>query len=69
MNKDILEGKWEQMKGKVKQEWGKLTDDDVTKMKGKAEELAGKLQERYGYSKEKAQEEIKGFLNREVKVD
>ena len=59
MNEDIMKGKWKQMKGKVKEQWGKLTDDDVDMIDGKAEQLVGRLQERYGYSKEKAEEEAK----------
>ncbi len=63
MNKDILEGKWEQLKGKVKSKWGKLTDDDMQRIAGNQEILNGILQERYGYAKEEAEKEIKGFLD------
>ena len=49
--KDILFGKWHELKGQARQKWGKLTDDDFTRMSGKTEELAGVLQQRYGYSK------------------
>ena len=59
---DILQGKWHELKGQVKQQWGKLTDDDMTKLSGKQEELAGALQKRYGYSKEKAEQEINNWL-------
>lgn len=62
MNKDILEGKWMQMKGKVKQQWGKLTDDELDKMSGRYDELAGIIQERYGYSREEAANELDMFL-------
>jgi uncharacterized protein YjbJ (UPF0337 family) len=55
MNSDQLEGKWKQLKGSVKQEWGKLTDDDLNYINGKKDILIGKLQERYGYAKEDAQ--------------
>ena len=58
MNDDILAGKWKQVKGNVRQWWGKLTDDDVNRMTGKTDELAGKLQERYGWTRERANEEI-----------
>lgn len=54
MNSDIFEGKWKQLKGKVKTQWGKLTDDDIEVAGGHSQYLAGKLQERYGISKEKA---------------
>jgi uncharacterized protein YjbJ (UPF0337 family) len=57
MNSDVIEGKWKQLKGSVKQRWGKLTDDDLTTMTGKRDELIGKLQERYGITKEEAQKE------------
>jgi uncharacterized protein YjbJ (UPF0337 family) len=57
MNSDQFEGKWKQLKGSVKQRWGKLTDDDVTSLSGKRDELVGKLQERYGITKEQAQRE------------
>ncbi|HEY8070704.1 MAG TPA: CsbD family protein, partial [Methylocystis sp.] len=51
MNWDFVQGNWKQVSGKVKQQWGKLTDDDLAKIAGKREELEGKLQERYGLSK------------------
>lgn len=57
MNSDQFEGKWKQLKGGVKQRWGKLTDDDVTALSGKKDELIGKLQERYGITREQAQRE------------
>lgn len=63
MNWDQVEGKWEQMKGAVKQKWGKLTDDDLTKIQGKSEQLSGKLQERYGYNKEQAEKEMSSFVS------
>ncbi len=58
MNKDILEGKWKQMRGEAKAWWGKLTDDDLDRAAGKFEVLAGILQEKYGYSRQRATEEI-----------
>jgi uncharacterized protein YjbJ (UPF0337 family) len=54
MNTDTVQGKWKQMKGALKQRWGKLTDDDLTTLSGKKDELIGKLQERYGYTREQA---------------
>jgi uncharacterized protein YjbJ (UPF0337 family) len=48
MNRDTLKGQWTQIKGKVREQWGKLTDDDLDQMQGNAEQLIGKLQERYG---------------------
>ncbi len=58
MNQDIVEGKWKQMRGEAKAWWGKLTDDDLDRAAGKFEVLAGLLQEKYGYSREKAANEI-----------
>ena len=58
MNKDIVEGKWKQMRGEVKAWWGKLTDDDLDRAAGKFEVLAGILQKKYGYTREAAAEEI-----------
>jgi uncharacterized protein YjbJ (UPF0337 family) len=63
MNWDQIEGNWEQLKGKAKQTWGKLTDDDLMVIKGREKQLAGKLQERYGYAKERTDDEIKRFMN------
>ena len=55
MNWDLLEGKWKQLKGSAKQQWAKLTDDDLTYISGKKDELIGKIQERYGISRDEAQ--------------
>jgi uncharacterized protein YjbJ (UPF0337 family) len=58
MNKDIVEGKWKQVRGEAKSWWGKLTDDDLDQAAGKFDILAGMLQEKYGYTRERAAEEI-----------
>ena len=58
MNKDIVEGKWKQMRGEAKSWWGKLTDDDLDRAAGKFDVLAGLLQEKYGYTRERAADEI-----------
>jgi uncharacterized protein YjbJ (UPF0337 family) len=58
MNWDRIEGNWKQFSGKVRQKWGKLTDDDLTVVNGKREQLEGKIQERYGYNKEQAKKEL-----------
>lgn len=63
MNWDTIEGNWLQVKGTVKEKWGKLTDDDITVIAGKRDLLAGKLQERYGYAKDQAHKELDEFLN------
>ena len=60
--KDILLGKWHELKGQVRQQWGKLTDDDITRLSGKTEELAGVLQQRYGFGKAQAEMEINNWL-------
>lgn len=64
MNADTLKGKWKEIKGGVKEQWGKLTDDDLTQVEGKEEKLLGLLQKRYGYSKEQAEEEYERFMAR-----
>ena len=64
MNKDVFEGKWQEMKGKVKEQWGKLTDDDLDRAEGKAEQLIGLLQKRYGYARDKAEKEYRRFVER-----
>lgn len=58
MNWDRIEGNWKQLKGRVKEQWGQLTDDDFDVVAGKREQLAGKLQERYGIGKDAAQRQI-----------
>lgn len=61
MNWDIIEGNWNQAKGKVKEQWGKLTDDDLSTISGKREQLAGKLQQRYGIAKDEVEAQLKNF--------
>ncbi|AXC48750.1 CsbD family protein [Paracoccus suum] len=62
MNWDIVEGKWEQLKGSVKEKWGDLTDDDLTQMAGNRDKMAGKLQERYGWTKQDAEKNVDDFF-------
>lgn len=62
MNTDVLKGKWRQMKGEAQVQWGKLTNDDLDQIEGESDKLVGKLQERYGYARERAQEEVNRFL-------
>ncbi|AWW26238.1 CsbD family protein [Acetobacterium carbinolicum] len=67
MNKDIFEGKWEQMRGEAQKTWGKLTNEDLEIVKGDAKILVGKLQEKYGMTKEaaeKAIEDLKGKIKK-----
>lgn len=60
---DILEGTWKQLRGKVQQQWGKLTDDELDRVEGHREELVGLLQERYGYAKQDAEDRLDEFLD------
>lgn len=63
MNWDRIEGNWMQLKGNIRRQWGKLTDDDLDRIAGKQDQLAGKLQERYGIARDKAEREIKDWLD------
>ncbi len=60
---DVLQGKWMQLKGSVKQKWGQLTDNDIAEINGNREKLEGKLREKYGYTTERAREEADKFFN------
>ena len=64
MTKDEIGGNWKQVKGKVKEQWGKLTDDDMTVIEGKRDQLVGKIQERYGYAKDQAEKEVDSWDKR-----
>ena len=64
MNSDQLAGKWKQLKGSAKEQWGKLTDDDLAMIDGQHDKLQGILQERYGITKEAAAEQIKQWSGR-----
>ena len=64
MNSDVLKGKWENMKGEGKSQWGKLTDDDLTRVEGDLQKLRGKIQERYGYTKDQADREVSSFMKK-----
>ena len=59
MNRDRWEGNWKEFKGKVREKWGQLTDDDLDEINGRREQLVGKLQKRYGYEKDRAEREIR----------
>lgn len=61
MNWDSIEGNWKQFKGKVRSQWGKLTDDQLDVVAGNRDQLAGKIQESYGVSKDEAEEQIRQF--------
>jgi uncharacterized protein YjbJ (UPF0337 family) len=62
MNWEQIEGSWKQWSGKVKEKWGKLTDDDLTVVAGRRDQLAGILQQRYGFAKEQAEKELDNFV-------
>ncbi|NUU02734.1 CsbD family protein [Herbaspirillum robiniae] len=64
MNWDIVEGNWKQFKGKAKEQWGKLTDDDLDIIAGKRDQLAGRIQEAYGVNKDEAEKQIRDFEKR-----
>jgi uncharacterized protein YjbJ (UPF0337 family) len=68
MNQDILEGKWTQLKGRVKEQWGKLTDDDLDLIAGKSEQLVGKIQERYGIARDEAQRQVDALFDENANV-
>lgn len=69
MNSDQVEGKWKQLKGTVKEKWGKLTDDDFTVIGGKKDILVGKIQERYGITKAEAQKQADEFHDKHFPAD
>jgi uncharacterized protein YjbJ (UPF0337 family) len=58
MNQDTLKGQWTQLKGAVREQWGKLTNDDIDQIQGKSEQLIGKIQERYGVARDEAQRQV-----------
>lgn len=67
MLSDVLQGKWKQVRGAIKEQWGELTDDDLDRIEGSFDRLVGVLQERYGYAKEKAEAEVAEFLEERSK--
>ena len=64
MNTDIIKGKWKQLNGQIKQQWGKLTDDDFDVIDGRRVELAGRVQERYGITRDEAEKQVKEWESR-----
>jgi uncharacterized protein YjbJ (UPF0337 family) len=65
MDWNRVEGNWKQMKGKVKEQWGKLTDDDLDVINGRRDQLEGKIQERYGYAKDQVRKDIDDWYGRQ----
>jgi uncharacterized protein YjbJ (UPF0337 family) len=64
MDWDRISGNWKQFTGKVREQWGKLTDDDLEQAAGNREQLEGKIQARYGYAKDQARQEVDNWLGR-----
>lgn len=62
MNQSELAGRWKELRGQVRQKWGKLTNDDLDQINGKREELVGKIQSAYGKSRDEADREVDGFF-------
>jgi uncharacterized protein YjbJ (UPF0337 family) len=58
MNQDTLQGQWTQLKGRLREQWGRLTDDDLDQIEGRSEQLIGRLQERYGMARDEAQRQF-----------
>ena len=63
MNWQQIEGKWDYAKGKLREKWGKLTDDDISVIGGKKDHLIGRLKERYGIQKDAAEKEVNNWLD------
>ena len=63
-NKDVMQGKWKEIRGKVRQQWGKLTDNDLDRISGRYDELTGLVQQKYGYTIEKARGEVDEFIKK-----
>lgn len=71
MNHDRIEGKWKKVKGKLKEKWGKLTDDDLDVIAGRRDQLLGRIQERHGIAKDEADRQVNDWEGRnpEVRLD
>ena len=67
MNEDTLKGQWTQLKGKAREKWGKLTNDDLDLIQGRAQQLVGRIQERYGIAREEAERQVKEWQAAESK--
>ena len=64
MNEDTLKGQWTQLKGNVREQWGKLTNDDVDEIQGRSEQLIGKIQQRYGVARDEARKQFEAWAPR-----
>ena len=65
MDWNRIEGNWKQLKGKIREQWGHLTDDDLDKIAGKREQFEGKIQERYGITKDQARKDVDDWIKRQ----
>lgn len=65
MDWDRVEGNWKQFRGKIKEQWGKLTDDDLDEIAGKREQLEGRIQERYGHAKDQVRQDVDDWYARQ----
>ena len=63
MNEDTLKGQWMQLKGKVREKWGKLTNDDLDQIQGRSQQLVGRIQERYGVARDEAERQVKDWMS------
>ncbi|HEX2543795.1 MAG TPA: CsbD family protein [Ramlibacter sp.] len=61
MNKDRVQGRWKQLKGKVKEQWGKLTDDDLDVIAGRRDQLLGRIQQRHGLARDEAERQVRSW--------
>jgi uncharacterized protein YjbJ (UPF0337 family) len=61
MNWDIAKGQWKELRGKVKEQWGKMTDDDLDRIEGQRDQLLGTVQQKYGVAKDEAERQVKAF--------
>lgn len=66
MDWNRVEGNWKQIKGSVREQWGKLTDDDLDQINGQREQLEGKIQERYGYARDQARRDVDDWYQRQT---
>ena len=64
MNSDIVQGQWKQLKGRIKEQWGKLTDDDPDRIEGQRDQLVGCIQQKYGLARDEAERQVKDFESR-----
>jgi uncharacterized protein YjbJ (UPF0337 family) len=65
MNDDTLKGQWKQLKGRAREQWGRLTDDDLDQVEGRSEQLIGRIQERYGIAQDEARRQYEDWLRDE----